>query len=482
MEPRISLQRTLKFTPIVLTVCMCQAITGTVQGGVAYSDPGWDYIYTGDLAAAGSLNPGTDTLQVLDGQWRRNADKADAWDGSAPGVHGDPTDPLFSSSSPAPGGIGVFTEGSTTYIRMQDTGHPNRPQDNGMGGTYPGWSNSTSNKRFLLTHKLDDSQGGHGTYSETVLNDGITISFRARIPATGPLDDQYPFDGSGVVPWPAGGVGYPVYGEGRGMFTIVQNNVASGNIGSQIGFSLIKKTEIDALYELEGAINPFPSGGLTMNALNGSTATSVVDTNEFASGVLPQNAMNMVEISDQELNDWHEFWITIKSSSGSGSHEVKVYMDGSLTPESFFVTHGGPDFQLQWQNDAFLMLGLSNNDGFGSVDVDFFSYSLGVLSPQMAGLPGDYNGNGTVDAGDYVLWRNGGPLVNEVHNPGTVSAEDYMEWRARFGNSNLGSGNGLSTSSAIPEPAMCWLITTGLIGVQILTRSVRRSKLARSLI
>ena len=29
-----------------------------------------------------------------------------------------------------------------------------------------------------------------------------------------------------------------------------------------------------------------------------------------------------------------------------------------------------------------------------------------------AGVPGDYNGNGTVDAADYVLWRDGGQ-VNE---------------------------------------------------------------------
>ena len=42
-----------------------------------------------------------------------------------------------------------------------------------------------------------------------------------------------------------------------------------------------------------------------------------------------------------------------------------------------------------------------------------------------AGLPGDYNANGTVDAADYVLWRNGGPLANEVADPGTISPADY---------------------------------------------------------
>ena len=33
-------------------------------------------------------------------------------------------------------------------------------------------------------------------------------------------------------------------------------------------------------------------------------------------------------------------------------------------------------------------------------------------------VAGDYNGNGTVDAADYVSWRNGGTLVNEVDTAG----------------------------------------------------------------
>jgi hypothetical protein len=73
-----------------------------------------------------------------------------------------------------------------------------------------------------------------------------------------------------------------------------------------------------------------------------------------------------------------------------------------------------------------------------------------------AGVPGDYNGNGSVDAGDYVLWRKGGPLLNEVDTPGTVNAADYTEWRARFGNPGAGGGAGLG--EAIPEPASALLL------------------------
>jgi hypothetical protein len=74
-------------------------------------------------------------------------------------------------------------------------------------------------------------------------------------------------------------------------------------------------------------------------------------------------------------------------------------------------------------------------------------------------LPGDYNDNGTVDAADYVLWRDGGALANEVADPGTISQADYEEWRARFGNTSAG-GAGASLA-AVPEPASLLLLLLG---------------------
>ena len=72
------------------------------------------------------------------------------------------------------------------------------------------------------------------------------------------------------------------------------------------------------------------------------------------------------------------------------------------------------------------------------------------VEPAPEGVQGDYNSNGEVDAADYVLWRNGGPLMNEVADPGTVSPDDYTEWRERFGNT---SGSSTSALTAAPEPA-----------------------------
>jgi hypothetical protein len=102
----------------------------------------------------------------------------------------------------------------------------------------------------------------------------------------------------------------------------------------------------------------------------------------------------------------------------------------------------------------------------------FFSGSgiLNVTSQPSLGVPGDYNGNGVVDGADYVMWRHGGPLQNEVDSPGVVNNQDYVEWRARFGNtSGIGSGE-LSNSSAVPEPATVALVALALSALMAASR------------
>ena len=70
--------------------------------------------------------------------------------------------------------------------------------------------------------------------------------------------------------------------------------------------------------------------------------------------------------------------------------------------------------------------------------------------PEVITLPGDYNGDDTVDAGDYVVWRDnlGQPVVlpNDPTS-GTVGQVDYDVWKANFGATLL---PGLA--SAVPEP------------------------------
>jgi hypothetical protein len=82
------------------------------------------------------------------------------------------------------------------------------------------------------------------------------------------------------------------------------------------------------------------------------------------------------------------------------------------------------------------------------LDVGTTSIMLNVTGT-LPGVQGDYNGNGIVDAADYVLWRNGGPLMNDPTQG--IQPEDYDFWRSRFGRT---SGSGSAAADAVPEPAV----------------------------
>jgi hypothetical protein len=63
-------------------------------------------------------------------------------------------------------------------------------------------------------------------------------------------------------------------------------------------------------------------------------------------------------------------------------------------------------------------------------------------NPAVVGLDGDYNGDGSVDAADYVVWRK---------TMGSQSGYDL--WRANFGRTAGGGGPfGSGAGSAVPEP------------------------------
>lgn len=87
---------------------------------------------------------------------------------------------------------------------------------------------------------------------------------------------------------------------------------------------------------------------------------------------------------------------------------------------------------------------------------------------------GDYNNDGKVDAADYVLWRNGGPLQNESATIGAVTAEDFTAWRLNFGGTTT-AGAGIGVGTAVPEPSSMLLgVLTGLgLAVVYLGRRMR---------
>jgi hypothetical protein len=74
-------------------------------------------------------------------------------------------------------------------------------------------------------------------------------------------------------------------------------------------------------------------------------------------------------------------------------------------------------------------------------------------------LIGDYNANGTVDAADYIVWRNsvgqvGAGLPADGNGNGQIDAADYNLWRANFGRTLPGSGTSMAAASELAEPSI----------------------------
>jgi hypothetical protein len=71
-------------------------------------------------------------------------------------------------------------------------------------------------------------------------------------------------------------------------------------------------------------------------------------------------------------------------------------------------------------------------------------------------ISGDYNGDGSVDAADYVLWRK-----DPASYGGTTVG--YNTWRANFRDTS-GSGSSAAANSAVPEPATPMLLILAAAG------------------
>jgi len=99
------------------------------------------------------------------------------------------------------------------------------------------------------------------------------------------------------------------------------------------------------------------------------------------------------------------------------------------------------------------------------IDIENY-YRLRAIVPEpVVGIPGDYNQNGTVDAADFVVWRNNQGTTNPLPNDptgGTVGNSQYNTWRVNFGQT-AGSGSGAGVSSAVPEPTSLAILTTAML-------------------
>jgi len=276
---------------------------------------GWAYLFQGD-AAAGSLTA------ALDGTWDHSTDN---WAGDGRGA-----------AVPPAGGIDV-TNGILTIEDATASG------------------SGFNNRRIYLTHNLTNEPTV--TNATTLLNDGVTMTFRARLtPPTDPLLEL-----SGV---PSGLINNS---DGKGMIGLRQ----AGAGGMILGFSLHQAVE-----DLNTTTTfSFAQAGLHMNNLNGDVRASAVDPGEGG----------ITNILALDPSVFHEFWITVQDNGAeTGTHRVSIYLDGGLSPTVFNVTAGvGSDGPAT----NYLAVGLGSSAQRGAFDLDFLGYRPGVVVPSAFNQP-----------------------------------------------------------------------------------------------
>jgi glucose/arabinose dehydrogenase len=129
-------------------------------------------------------------------------------------------------------------------------------------------------------------------------------------------------------------------------------------------------------------------------------------------------------------------------TTGAYFHIIGNEEPGVGHPDGFVATH-----------DTLYISDISPSGGLGAGQAN--TGRIYAIRSLVAQLAGDYDGNGNVDAADYIFWRDTlgstSQLAADGDRSGTVDAGDYSLWRQNFGLAiDMTLANTSQTS--VPEP------------------------------
>jgi hypothetical protein len=155
--------------------------------------------------------------------------------------------------------------------------------------------------------------------------------------------------------------------------------------------------------------------------------------------------------------------------TGPGSITVDSAGINVYRQDEFSIWTGGDPVSYEdlWDQGILKANGLSGATQTPAVFSTFFTTSgtpgmdnyvlNSLITAAPVDLPGDYNNNGTVDAADYVVWRNG-------DSPDDTQA-GYNLWKANFGRTAGAGAGGAGGLAAVPEPATCVMLLVGMVAI-----------------
>jgi hypothetical protein len=266
-----------------------------------------------------------------------------------------------------------------------------------------------------------------------------------------------------------GNNGYTVVDPTAGTATAVSFATTPPNAGDfRLGLAFKDTTHIFS--------KPISNTTLYYTSYSGSIGTLV------ASPSLPAGSTAETELAYTVLNG-----TPLLATQSSGDSHISVYSVANPTAPVLLATaaglaglsaNGNNTGQIAWGAATINPDGSATQNLYGmrtNGGIRAFTFSLPAPS-----VDGDYNGNGVVDAADYVVWKKNNGLAGgatkaqgDGTGDGNVTSDDYDFWRARFGNPP-GSGTGGLTTTAVPEPdTIVMLISSLFISASCVPRRSR---------
>jgi hypothetical protein len=195
----------------------------------------------------------------------------------------------------------------------------------------------------------------------------------------------------------------------------------------------------------------------------------------------PEDMDTLVGIADIGPG-WHRYTATI--TPNSVTYTIDLFRDGfrnNMRDENGVVVgmgeQGIPDatmtFPMTLTAAGFDSLRIGGPSGLASAGTGatgFDNIMLSLIDVVAPGNNADFNGNGTIDAADYVIWRKNTGLMGtgtratgDANGDTNVNQADYDLWKAGFGSPVAPGAAGLGAAAAVPEPSTVMLLV--ILGV-----------------
>ena len=193
-------------------------------------------------------------------------------------------------------------------------------------------------------------------------------------------------------------------------------------------------------------VDPVDGDAILQNQSNLSVSIDGYNIHSASGSLLPNNG-DWLSLEDQDINTWRE--------SGESVNDLsELQSSGSMLLGGGTTINLGSPFKT-------VSMGGAQDLAFRYLfpgDSEFTDGFVVYRNVNFQPVVGDYNGDGTVNAADYTVWRDhlGASVPSgtgaDGSGNGVIDAADYQVWKTNFGMSSSPGAAALATNP-VPEPS-----------------------------